>query len=220
MDVDITSALRTLVPIPSTLLVGVQAASATATAECAGGTAQLTGSTQVTGLTVLGQALPTDRAVTQTVNVVNAGTIDPSQLSAAGLPAPLNGLPLVVLQPLLDALPDIAVPATVAEVRVTPGAQTVEGGTLTQRGQQVSVVIAGQTIVDVTLGQASVSRGDVDCGQAVAQAQLSCVARKLALIDVLNRGTYTPGGRCHRLPCVAATARATKRGSARSDRWG
>jgi hypothetical protein len=85
-NVDITSALRTLVPVASGLLVGVEASSATAAGECSGDAPRLTGSTHVTGLTVLGQALPADQAVTQTVNVVNAVTIDPSLLSAANLP--------------------------------------------------------------------------------------------------------------------------------------
>jgi hypothetical protein len=93
-------------------------------------------------------------------------------------------------EPLLDALPNVAVPATVAQVRLAPGSQTSQGGTLTQRGPQLTVSIAGQTLVDLTLGQASVSRGDVACDHAVPQGQLSCTSRKPALIDVLNRDGY------------------------------
>jgi hypothetical protein len=169
-SIDITSALRTLVPVPSGTLVGVQASSATAVGRCANRSPRLTGATSTTGLNVLAQTLPTDQVVQQAINVLNATTIDPSQLSQSVLPAPLNTLPLAVVQPLLDALPNVAVPATVA---------------------QVTVSIAGQTLVDLLLGQASVSRGDVACDHAVPQGQLSCTSRKLALIDVLNRDGYT-----------------------------
>ena len=44
-------------------------------------------------------------------------------------------------------------------------------GTLTQKGLQVFVALGGQTVVDLTLGQASVSQGDVGCAQPVAGVQ-------------------------------------------------
>jgi hypothetical protein len=191
-NVDITSALRTLVPVPTGMLAGIQVSSATATGQCANGSPQLSGASHTTGLTVLGQTLPTDQLLQQAINLVNATTIDPSLLSASALPAPLNALPLAVLQPLLDALPNLSVPATIAQVGLTPGSQTSQGGTLTQSGPRLVVSLAGQPLVDLTLGQASVSRGSVACGSSsVPQAQLSCTSRKLALIDVLNRGNYT-----------------------------
>ncbi|MEN3281687.1 MAG: hypothetical protein V7607_2827 [Solirubrobacteraceae bacterium] len=211
---DITSALRTLVPVPTGTLVGVQASSATAVGQCANGSPQLAGSSQTTGVVALGQTLSTDQPVQQAVNVVNATTIDPSLLNPTSLPAPANALSLPVLQPLLDALPSVAVPATVAQVGLTPGSQTFVGGTLTQRGSQLTVSIAGQPVADLALGQVSVSRGDVDCmfsgsgggggggagagaggeqgvdGGALPAAQLACTSRKLALIDVLDRSSY------------------------------
>jgi hypothetical protein len=95
---------------------------------------------------------------------------------------------------------------------VTPGTQTVVGDTLTQRGPQLTVTVAGQPLADLALGQASVSSGDVNCardadrgdvddgdaptggggggGGAVPLAQLACTSRKLALIDVLARDGY------------------------------
>jgi hypothetical protein len=76
------------------------------------------------------------------------------------------------------------------QLRLTPGSQSREGGTLTQKGLQVFAAIAGQTIVDLTLGQATISQGDVSCGQPVAAAQLQCTTRKLVLIDVLERKGY------------------------------
>jgi hypothetical protein len=209
---DITSALRSLVTVPTGTLVGVQASSATAVGQCSNRSPQLTGSSQTTGISALGLTLPADQVVQQAVNVVNATSIDPSSLSLSSLPPPVNGLPLAVVQPLLDALPNVAVPATIGQVDVTPGAQTLLGDTLTQRGPQLTVTVAGQPLADLVLGQASVSRGDVNCaraadrgdegdaptgggdaggdGAAVPLAQLACTSRKLALIDVLARGGY------------------------------
>jgi hypothetical protein len=188
--VDITQALRSLLPPPPNPLVGVKLSSATASGSCVNGKPTLTGSSHVLGLTVAGQELPVDEAVTQVVNAIGGGTLDPSQLTAAQLPAPLNSLPAGQLQTLLDQLPDVAVPATVAQIKVTPGSQTVQNGTLTQKGLQVFVALGGQTVIDLTLGQASVSQGDVGCAQPVAAAQLQCTTRKLALIDVLERKGY------------------------------
>jgi hypothetical protein len=188
--VDITQALASLLPPPPNPLVGVKLSSATASGSCVNGKPTLTGSSHVLGLTVAGQELPVDQAVTQVVNAIGGGTLDPSQLTAAQLPAPLNSLPAGQLQPLLDALPDMAIPATLAQIKVTPGSQTVQNGTLTQKGLQVFVALGGQTVVDLTLGQASISQGDVGCAQPVAAAQLQCTTRKLALIDVLERKGY------------------------------
>jgi hypothetical protein len=184
---DITQALRSMIPAATGPLAAIKLSSATASGHCAGGRPELTGSSRVLGVTVAGQELPVDRAVTQVVNL--AGTLDPSQLSPSALPAPLNQLPASQLQPLLDQLPAVPYDSPV-QVRLTPGSQTRAGGTLTQKGLQIFLAIAGQTVTDLTLGQATISQGDVSCGQAVSAAQLQCTTRRLALIDVLERKGY------------------------------
>ncbi len=186
-DVDITQALRSLVPAAAGPLLGVKLSSATASGRCAGARPELSGSSHVLGLTIAGQELPVDDAVTQLVAL--AGTLDPSQLSPSALPAPLNTLPADQLQPLLDQLPAVPFSAPV-QIKVTPGSQARDHGTLTQKGLQVFAAIAGQTVFDLTLGQATISQGDVSCGQPVAAAQLACTRRRLALIDVLERAGY------------------------------
>jgi hypothetical protein len=186
-DVDITQALRSLVPAAAGPLLGVKLSSATASGRCAGGGPELSGSSHVLGLTIAGQELPVDDAVTQAVAL--AGTLDLSQLSASALPAPLNTLPANELQSLLDQLPAVPFSAPV-QIKVTPGSQSRGDGTLTQKGLQVFAAIAGQTIFDLTLGQATISQDDVSCGQPVAAAQLACTRRRLALIDVLERKGY------------------------------
>jgi hypothetical protein len=186
-DVDITEALRSLVPAAAGPLLAVKVSSATASGSCSGGRPQLTGSSRVLGVTVAGQELPINDAVTQVVSV--AGTLDPSRLSPSALPPPLNALPADQLKPLLDQLPPVPFHAPV-QLHLTPGSQSRQGGTLTQSGLQVFAAIAGQAIVDLTLGQATISQGDVSCGQAVAAAQLQCTTRKLMLIDVLEGNGY------------------------------
>jgi hypothetical protein len=187
-NVDITSALSSLVPAAAGPLASVKLSSATAGGECADGKPQLTGSSKVLGVTVAGQELPVDQAVTQVIGLT--GSLDPSQLSPSALPAPLNQLPADQLQPLLDALPAVPFDAPV-QVKLTPGSQSRDGGTLTQKGLGLFLAIAGQTVTDVTLGQATISQGDVSCGAVtVSGASLQCTTRKLALIDVLERKGY------------------------------
>ena len=124
-NVDITQALAGLLPPPPNPLLGVKLSSATASGSCVNGKPTLTGSSHVLGLTVAGQELPVDQAVSQAVTAIGGGTLDPSQLTSQPLPAPLNQIPPATLQPLLDALPDMAIPPTLAQIRVTPGSQTV-----------------------------------------------------------------------------------------------
>jgi hypothetical protein len=187
-NVDITSALRSMVPAAAGPLAAIQLSSATASGHCSNGVPALTGTSHVLGVTVAGQELPVDEAVTQIVNL--AGSLDPSQLSPSALPAPLNALPASQLQPLLDALPAVPFDAPV-QVKLTPGSQTRQNGTLTQKGLQIFLAIAGQTVADLTLGKATISQGDVSCAsQTLAGAQLACTTRKLALIDVLERRGY------------------------------
>ena len=185
---DITSALKSMAPAAAGPLAGVQVSSAAASGHCAGSQPQLTGTSHVLGVTVAGQELPVDQAVTQVIDLT--GSLDPSQLSPSALPAPLNQLPASQLQPLLDQLPAVPFDAPV-QVKLTPGSQTRGNGTLTQKGLQLFLAIAGQTVADLTLGQATISQGDVSCGAfAVSGAQLQCTTRKLALIDVLERKGY------------------------------
>jgi hypothetical protein len=186
--VDITNALQSMAPAAAGPLAAVQLSSATASGHCSNGTPALTGSSHVLGVTVAGQELPVDQAVTQIVNLT--GSLDPSQLSPSALPAPLNALPASQVQTLLDALPPVPFDAPV-QVKLTPGSQTRQNGTLTQKGLQIFLAIAGQTVTDLTLGQATISQGDVSCGaETLAGAQLQCTTRKLALIDVLERKGY------------------------------
>lgn len=197
VSIPIADQLKALAPngaLPTELL-GVRGAFSTATASCVNGAARLDGFSQIAGLRVLGQELPTDQLASQTLNVIGGGTIDPSKIDVAALVAgtpvlaPLGAAIRPTVQSALDALPDIPIPAQVAQLTVKPAEQVREGTKLTQRALRVSLTIAGQSIFDVALGEASVSAANVQCtAGAVAAEQLSCTTKRLALVDVLRQG--------------------------------
>lgn len=181
--IDVRAVAQSLLPTFSGDLVNLRALRAEATARCNGGTPQLTGASSVLGVTVLGTELPVDRITSRTINVVDSTSIDPSNLTPAQLGVP--GADITVLQPILDALPTISVPAAAATVRVEPGRQTVAGGKLTQHALDVKITLGGQNVLDLTVGEAIVGAAEVNCG-GVADLALQCSARRIVLIDVLR----------------------------------
>ena len=183
--IDVRAAVEALVPESfSAELLNLRALRAQVTGRCVNGSPQLTGTSSVLGISVLGKELPVDRAVSQTVSVVDSSNIDPSNLSPAQL-----GLPGVALDPavqgILDALPTISVPATVAQLRVTPGRKIEGGGKLTQHALDLTLTVGGQNVVDLTVGEATVGAAQVNCG-GVADLALQCSSRRIVLIDVLR----------------------------------
>ncbi|NUT56953.1 MAG: hypothetical protein HOQ03_13360, partial [Thermoleophilia bacterium] len=150
---------------------------------CAGGAPQLTGSSSVAGITVLGTELPVDRITSRTINVVDSTSIDPSNLTPAQLGVP--GADITLLQRALDLLPTISVPATAATVRVEPGRRIEGGGRLTQHALDVRITLGGQNVLDLTVGEATVGAAQVNCG-GVADLALQCTSRRIVLIDVLR----------------------------------
>jgi hypothetical protein len=193
VTIDVRGTVEALIPASASVdLLDLQALRAQVTGRCVNGSPQLTGSSSVAGITVLGKALPVDRAVSQTLGVADSSSIDPSNLTPAQLGLPAGPLDPAV-QTFLDALPTISVPATNARVVVTPGRKTEGGGTLTQHALDLSVAVAGQNVVDLTVGSATVGSAQVNCG-GVADVALECTSRPIVLIDVLRHG-----GRVHLL---------------------
>jgi hypothetical protein len=195
--VDLRPALQALLPnggLPTADLVSTRALSAQATARCAGGKPRLAGTSEVTGLSVLGQELPVGQVVDQALTLIGGATIDPSNADLTKIPLPLGislDLPGVrsALQGVLDGLPDIEIPPVLAHVRVTPGAQSNDGTRLVQQALNVNVSALGQTLADLVLGEARVSAAGVNCSPAAARtaAQLQCTHRRLVLADVVRR---------------------------------
>jgi hypothetical protein len=189
-EIDLRPAIRALVAaraIPGVDLLRVTAARAEASGTCAGGAPTLTGSSTLAGVSVAGQPIDLQGPLTKTVQLLDSQSIDPSELSQIAIPGLPAGVSLGVLQPVLDALPTVTVPATPARIRLTPGERVETGVRLTQRALHAEISIAGQNVADVVAGEATVGSDGVGCG-GVADLALECSARRIVLIDVKLSG--------------------------------
>jgi hypothetical protein len=206
ITVDIRPAVKALVTgALSGQLLQVDGSMATANANCVNGQPHLGGQTSILGITVLGQTLPTDAIVNQALTVYNGQTIDPGALDLSKVVLPpglsftdpvLGAILNTAVHGALANLPPITLPASLLNVSITPGSQQVADGGLTQRGLQISLGIAGQSVLDAVIGEARVSTASISCsasavaGEQVNNAALSCSTRRLALLNVLDRGSY------------------------------
>ena len=166
-------------------LLNLRALRAEVTGRCVDGSPRLTGSSSMLGVSVLGRELPVDRAVSQTLTVAGAGTIHFADLTPGQLGIP--GVDVGPLRTLLEQIPDVSVPATVARVAITPGRRIESGGRLTQHALDLTLSVGGQTVVDLTVGEATVGAAQVNCG-GVADLALECTSRRIVLIDVVRAG--------------------------------
>src|SRR3954452_2800030 len=203
LTIDIRPAVKSIVTgLQTGPLLELAASVANAHARCNGRTATLSGETRTVGLKVLGQEIPTDAAVNQVLTLFNGQTIDPSKLdlSQIVLPPGLSftdpGLGTVLQQVVRDALAaqqPITLPESLLNLSLKPSSQVRTDGGLTQQGLSVSLGIAGNPVLSLLAGEARVSVDSVNClapAQAIQQQALSCSSRRLALIDVLDRGKY------------------------------
>ena len=209
LTLDLRPAVQALIPtrgLPSVDLVRLDGVWATAAAACVDGRRALAGVSTVAGVEVLGQKVGTGALVDRTLTLLQASEIDPSDvdLSLVALPAPLSFADPVLgpvlrqaVQPVLDALPTVPLPAVPATVKVTPGEQSRSGDVLTQTAARVQVAIAGQSIADLRVGEAVAGADGVSCAApapppTATDLALQCTSRRLVLVDVLERG-----GRVH-----------------------
>jgi hypothetical protein len=192
--VDIRPALNALVQ-PTGPLLEASAVKADASARCAAGNPALDSSSSLASLSVLGTALATTEPTERAINAIDSQSIDPSNIDISKVLAPtadLSALQLA-LQPVLDQLPTISIPAVAADVKVTPGEQIRSGDKLTRRALHVQISLAGQPVVDAVVGEATVDATGVSCGSLAAAAlglgqSRSCTKRRIVLIDVLRSG--------------------------------
>jgi len=213
VTVDIREAVRALLPngmLPQVDLLSAGLSSAVATASCDSGSLTLDGASTITGIKLLGQPVGLDAAL-QNVNVINSASIDPSKIDiskvtimTAGISVPLGPALQTALQPALDALPNIEIPAAVAQVKLTAGQQIKDATSLTQRALRVEASLLGLPLLDVVVGEAKVSATG-DCPKAAATpkpaepAELQCTDRKLVLLDVFQeRGRVRLRGAANR----------------------
>jgi hypothetical protein len=189
--IDLRPALEALIQprvLPELDLLRVRAAHSEAVARCVSGVPRFSGSSAVASASVNGLELGLDRATTEVVRLIDSQSIDPSDIDITQVLPPGANLSAfkAVLQPILDALPTITVPATLARVKVTPNERIETGTKLTQRALHATISIAGRRLADVIVGEATVGVGDVSCG-GVADLALQCTLRRLVLIDVYEQ---------------------------------
>jgi hypothetical protein len=215
--IDVRTVVQSILPTFNGDLVNLRALRAEATAKCVSGAPQLTGTSSVLGISVLGTELPVDRITSRTINVVDSTSIDPSNLTPAQLGVP--GADITLLQPVLDALPTISVPPAVATVRVEPGRKTVAGGKLTQHALDVKITLGGQNVLDLTVGEATVGATTVNCGGG-ADLALSCTRRLTVMVCTgAASGATTRPLIVTRLPLALVLVTSSRRASlSRSER--
>jgi hypothetical protein len=211
ITVDVRPAVKSLVAgLQTGPLLELAGSLANAHARCNGSTPVLTGDTQTVGLTVLGQKIPTDAVIQQALNLYNGQTIDPSKLDLSQIVLPpglsftdpaLGTILQTAVKDALASAPAITLPETLINLSIKPSSQVKTDGGLTQQGFSVSLSLLGQPIINLVAGEARVSVDSVKClvdtpQGAVApitvvnKEALSCGSRRLALINVLDRGRY------------------------------
>jgi hypothetical protein len=190
--VDLRPALEALIQpraLPDLDLLSIEAAHAEASARCVSGVPRFRGRSSLASVSVNGVELGLEKATTETVRLIDSQTIDPSDIDVAKIIAPTGtdlGELQLLIKPILNALPDITVPATLARIRLVPNERLVSGRRLTQRALHATIAIAGRRFADVVAGEATAGVDDVSCG-GVADLALQCTLRRLVLIDVYEQ---------------------------------
>jgi hypothetical protein len=202
VSVDLSKAAAGQLPAPAGGLVTADLLRSDAGVSCAGGAPSLKGTSVLTNLKLAGTDVPLDAPLTQAVTLLgaqslNPATFDPSQVSiltplTGATPDQVKQIQAAVAAGLAN-LPPIALPASVAEVKLVPKEQIRDGSSLTQRALHATITIGGQQLLDAVVGEAKVSTATADAAcaqvaaQSVAAAALGCTDRKLVLVDVLKR---------------------------------
>src|SRR6185369_918915 len=81
LNLDLSDAVRALVPAPGTALLSASLLEARAGVACAAGVPSLAGSSTLTGVRLLGNDVGVDGVVSQALTVMQGGTIDPASLN-------------------------------------------------------------------------------------------------------------------------------------------
>jgi hypothetical protein len=221
VTLDATQAVNALVPalrgLTTSPLLGVQSAMAYAGGTCANGAPSLTTDSKLAGITIAGVPVSADKAVSQTLTLLPATSVDFSKIdltkivTSSNATALLNALGILpsvkaalqtaisaALAQLTAALPTISVPAVTALVSIAPGQTIRSSNQVTQQALAISASVAGLKVIDAIVGEAVASADGVDCtppttpGTTVptttTAASLQCTKRRLVLTDVVQRG--------------------------------
>jgi hypothetical protein len=227
---DIRDAVRALVPTPGTALLGAEILTSHASIGCTGGKPALDGTSRIAGVKLAGQDLALTGVVDQAVSLIDSQSIDPHKLDVGkvSIITPLDGITQPLLAQVqagigqaLAALPPIALPASVVQVKLTPNEQIRSANSLIQRALHAQVTLAGQPLIDAVFGEALVSGADGACATVaqggVADQLLGCTDRsacaRRAASSRTPRSVATAPSRPtrprHRGRCSPPTARPT-----------
>jgi hypothetical protein len=173
IELDVRQALQDLIPAPGAALLSVDQLTAHADVACQGGATVVSGWSEIAGVKLLGHDVGLDRALDQTLPLIDAKAIRLSELDLSKVTIlgsagqPLTQPVLDLVRPLLAAAlataPPIELPATLVHVQLTPNEQISTGSSLTQRALHASISLLGQPVLDAVLGEAEVSAADGAC---------------------------------------------------------
>jgi hypothetical protein len=174
----------------------VGAATASATGRCVAGDPIIAGTSSLSGAVLAGQPVDLDGPRSDVVELLGAYAIDPSDIDPADVVQHGSSLTSAalrpLLQPVLDAMAPIPVPATLAGVELVPDERVQAGSRWTYRALHVRASVAGTEIIDAVLAEASAGGDDCAAGsggtESLAELALQCASQHVVLIDVLNTG--------------------------------
>lgn len=197
--VDLTPAIDAIRTLPSKNLLDAGALYSNVVGTCQDGKPVITGASRVLNASVLGLPVDASKTVDSAINLVDTSsialdTLDLSLAKVTLLGGTLNvgtGAVLNALKPILATLPPLQIPPSLARVKLTASSQEMVDGLLVQRALRAQISLAGTSLADLSIGEAAVGAGTA-CAPAgppdAPAAALECTKRKLALIDVLERG--------------------------------
>ena len=197
-SVDLSPAIDAIQHLPSRPLLDAGVLYSNVSGTCQDGKPVLEGSSRVANATILGLTLDSSHTVDTAVNL-----LDTEHLALDVLNTNLAHITLLdhsadvttekvldALKPMLEQLPPLSIPPTLAHVKISASEQDTKNGVLTQRALRAQISLLGQSIADLTIGQAQIGGGSACAPADVPRLQLQCTTRKLTLIDVLPEGDH------------------------------
>ncbi len=216
----ITAALDALKSRDSKALLDVGVAYASAYGTCSNGAPTLGGGARVADASVLGLPLDLSQATDRTLTAVDTSTLALSALDLTKVDVTTLGVIdvgvlrseiIAQVQSRLATLPPVAIPAQLAQVKVTPPSQELTATSVFQRGPRVQISLLGTPVADVAIGAALVSaNGRCEAGEVSPEADCPrCRA-----------GLHDPQARAHRRAAAGSSRPSLRRGRQAPGRQG
>ncbi len=197
-SVDLSPAIDAIQNLPSRALLDAGVLYSNVTGTCQNGQPVINGSSRILNADVLGLTLDSSHTVDTAVNLIDTEhlALDSLNTKLAHITILDNSVDVTTekvlnaLDPVLDELPALSIPPTLAHVKATAGEQERVNGVLTQRALRLQISLLGRSIADLRVGEASVGDGNACEPPRAPRLALECTKRKLVLIDVLPEGDH------------------------------